>query len=266
MAGPTTGTRHENQPGKADRTMRLTERIWLVGSGLQGSGLTNDFDCHVYLVDCGSSAVLIDSGAGIEPDRITAEIGAAGFTLDRISHLLLTHGHADHSGGVAYFRQRTGCAVVASVEVAGFMERGDTTAISLDLAKEAGIYPADYQWRTCPVAVTLADGQAIQVGDSVFTALATPGHAAGHLSFTTTGEYGPVLFAGDAVFHGGQILLQAIEDCSIWQYRQTIRKLADLEIATLLPGHKTLVMRNGQAHIALAEQAFRTLMPPRNLL
>ena len=155
--------------------MRLTERIWLVGSGLQGSGLTNDFDCHVYLVDCGSSAVLIDSGAGIEPERIEAEITAAGFALDRISHLLLTHGHADHSGGVAHFQQRTGCAVVASPEVAGFMERRDTAAISLDLAKEAGIYPADYQWRTCPVAVTLADGQAIQVGDSVFTALATPG-------------------------------------------------------------------------------------------
>jgi hydroxyacylglutathione hydrolase len=246
--------------------MRLTERIWLVGSGLQGSGLTNDFDCHVYLVDCGASAVLIDSGAGIEPERIEAEIKAAGFALDRISHLLLTHGHADHSGGVAYFRQRTDCTVVASPEVAGFMERGDTAAISLDLAKEAGIYPPDYQWATCPVAVTLADGQTIRIGDSVFTALATPGHATGHLSFSTAGEYGIVLFAGDAVFHGGQILLQAIEDCSIWLYRQTIRRLATLEIATLLPGHKTLVMRNGQAHIALAEQAFGTLMPPRNLL
>ncbi len=246
--------------------MRLTERIWLVGSGLQGSGLTNDFDCHVYLVDCSASAVLVDSGAGLEPERIEAEIRAAGFALDRISHLLLTHGHADHSGGVAYFQQRTGCAVVASAEVTGFLERGDTAAISLDLAKEAGIYPSDYQWAACPVAITLADEETIRIGDVSFTALATPGHAAGHLSFSTVGEYGQVLFAGDAVFHGGQILLQAIEDCSIWQYRQTIGRLASLEIATLLPGHKTLVMRNGQAHIALAELAFRTLMPPRNLL
>ncbi|MGH2386697.1 MAG: MBL fold metallo-hydrolase [Chloroflexota bacterium] len=246
--------------------MRLTERIWLVGSGLQGFGLTNDFDCHVYLVDCGSSAVLIDSGAGIEPERIAAEIVAAGFQPERVSHLLLTHGHADHSGGVAYFQQRYNCAVVASPEVAGFMERGDTGAISLDLAKQAGIYPPDYQWVPRPVAVALGDGQTIRVGDRVFTALNTPGHSAGHISFTMEGEYGQVLFAGDAVFHGGQILLQAIEDCSIWEYRQTIRRLASLEIATLLPGHKTPVIRNGQDHIALAEQAFRTLLPPRNLL
>ena len=51
-------------------SMRLTSRIYLVGSGLYGFGLTNDYDCHVYLVDCGSSAVLVDSGAGLEVDRI----------------------------------------------------------------------------------------------------------------------------------------------------------------------------------------------------
>lgn len=246
--------------------MRLTERIWLVGSGLQGCGLTNDFDCHVYLVACGASVALIDSGAGLEPERIEAEIREAGFAPERISHLLLTHGHADHSGGAAHFHERSGCAVVASPEVAGFMERGDTGAISLDFAKQAGIYPPDYRWAACPVAAMLDDGQSIQVGDCAFTAIATPGHATGHISFMMDGEYGPVLFAGDAVFHGGQVLLQAIPDCSIWLYRQTIRRLAELEIATLLPGHRTLVLRNGQAHVAMAEQAFRTLMPPRNLL
>jgi hypothetical protein len=53
---------------------------------------------------------------------------------------------------------------------------------------------------------------------------------------------------------------------SCWLYCQSIGRLAELEIATLLPGHRTLAMRNGQTHIAMAEQAFRTLLPPRNLL
>lgn len=246
--------------------MRLSERIWLVGSGLQGFGLTNDFDCHVYLVDCGPSAVLVDSGSGLEPDRIAGEILGAGFALDQISHVLLTHGHADHSGGLRYFRDRCGCAIVTSPEVAGFLEREDTDAIALEPAKRAGIYPPDYEWSVCPASSTLHDDQALQVGSCTFRAIATPGHATGHLSFVMDGEFGPVLFAGDAVFHGGKILLQAIEDCSIWHYRQTIRRLAGMQIATLLPGHSVPAIKNGQAHIALAEHAFASLMVPRNLL
>ena len=246
-------------------SMQLAEGIWLVGGGLQGFGLTNAFDCHVYLVDCGASAVLIDSGAGIEPERIEAEIRATGIEPGRISHLLLTHGHADHSGGASYFQRRHGCRIVASPEVAGFLERGDTEAISLDLAKEAGIYPADYAWLPCPDPIGLDDGQTLRVGDRAFTAIATPGHSTGHLSFLLPTAAGDALFAGDAVFHGGEILLQAIPDCSIWLYRETIRRLSRLDVAMLLPGHRALALRDGQAHIARAEQAFRTLLPPRNM-
>lgn len=246
--------------------MQLAERIWLVGSGAQGFGITNAFDCHVYLVDCGTSAVLIDSGAGIEPDRIETEIAAAGLAPGRISHLLLTHGHADHSGGAAYFQRRHGCTIVASPEVADFLERGDTRAISLDLAKEAGIYPSAYEWLPCPNPVAIADMETLRIGDRTFAAIATPGHADGHLSFLMPDSIGDVLFAGDAVFHGGEILLQAIPDCSIWRYRQSIRRLSELHIDALLPGHRTLALRDGQSHIDRAERAFRTLLPPHNLL
>jgi hydroxyacylglutathione hydrolase len=246
--------------------MQLTSRIYLVGSGLNGFGLTNDYDCHVYLVDCGSSAVLIDSGAGLEVARVEEEIHAHGFAPERVSHVLLTHGHADHSGGAAHFQGRYGSAVVASPEVARFLETGDDEAISLALARDAGIYPATYQWSPCPVESTLADEEAITIGECRFTALATPGHCRGHISFLLSTAEGDVLFAGDAVFHNGQILLQAIPDCSIWEYRQTIRRLQELHVTTLLPGHLALGMRNGQRHIMAAARAFDTLLPPRNIL
>ena len=31
--------------------MKLTDRIYLVGSGGQGFNLTDDYDCHIYLLD-----------------------------------------------------------------------------------------------------------------------------------------------------------------------------------------------------------------------
>src|SRR5438552_13614334 len=159
------GTREERRT-----TMRLTERIWLVGSGLNGFGLTNDYDCHVYLVDCGPSAVLIDAGAGLDPTRIEDEMRQHGFAPDRVSHVLLTHGHADHSGGAAHFQGRYGSAIVTSPEVARFLEEGDEEAISLALAKNAGIYPHDYRWSACPVERTLAGEETIAIGECRFTA------------------------------------------------------------------------------------------------
>lgn len=48
--------------------MKLTDNVYLVGSG--EIGLTNQYDCHVYLIDGGSDAVLIDAGVGIESEKI----------------------------------------------------------------------------------------------------------------------------------------------------------------------------------------------------
>jgi glyoxylase-like metal-dependent hydrolase (beta-lactamase superfamily II) len=50
--------------------MRLTERIHLVASGDGGFGLTDPFDCHVYAVDGGDEAALIDSGIGAATEDI----------------------------------------------------------------------------------------------------------------------------------------------------------------------------------------------------
>lgn len=156
--------------------------------------------------------------------------------------------------------------MVASPDVARFLEEGDTEAISLALAKAAGIYPQDYRWSACPVEKVVVDEEAIAIDECCFTALNTPGHCRGHVSFLLPTTEGDVLFAGDAVFHSGQILLQAIPDCSIWEYQQTIRRLQELEITALLPGHLALAMRHGQRHIAAAARAFETLLPPRNIL
>ncbi|HVA90923.1 MAG TPA: MBL fold metallo-hydrolase, partial [Chloroflexota bacterium] len=123
-----------------------------------------------------------------------------------------------------------------------------------------------YHWATCPVDATLSDGEILPIGDLAFQALETPGHAIGHLSFLLPRPEGDVLFSGDSVFHGGKILLQAIPDCSLWDYRRSIARLRTLRVTTLLPGHQALVMREGQQHIAAAERAFAILLPPPNLV
>src|SRR2546430_12672321 len=86
-------------------SVKLIERVCLVGSGRLGVSLSSELDCHVYLVDDGKEAALIDAGAGVATAEILAVAAAHGFPSDRIRHLLLTHGHADHAGGTASFRR-----------------------------------------------------------------------------------------------------------------------------------------------------------------
>jgi len=101
--------------------MQLTDSIWLVGSGAGGFSMTQPRDCHVYLVADRGEAVLIDAGAGVDVDPILALIDRSGVPRSAVGHILLTHAHADHSGGAAALRTALNAQVLASPEVASYL-------------------------------------------------------------------------------------------------------------------------------------------------
>ena len=94
--------------------MKLTDRIYLVGSGAFGFDLTHNLDCHVYLVNGGDELAIVDSGIGLAVEETLRNVEAEGFSIDKIKYLLLTHVHADHAGGAARMKQLLGCDVLVS--------------------------------------------------------------------------------------------------------------------------------------------------------
>ena len=73
-----------------------------------------------------------------------------------------------------------------------------------------------------------------------------------------------LLFAGDAVFYGGTIHLRNIPDCRLDAQISTLRKLRELAIDVLLPGHQTFSLTDGQRHIERANEWLdRLLIPPQ---
>jgi len=107
----------------------------------------------------------------------------------------------------------------------------------------------------------------VAIGQRHLTVIDTPGHSAGHLSFLMRDDGGQdILFAGDAIFHGGHILLQYIPDCSIWDYGRTIERLARLHVDTLLPGHQSISLHRASRHIAAARERLAALAVPHNLV
>ncbi len=158
--------------------MKIADRIHIVGSGRMGFGLTDDYDCHVYLLDGGDEHALIDAGGGRDPDAIVRLIAADGLDPRRVRTCFLTHAHADHAAGADGLRQRLGLRVLASPEAAGWVSRGDGRAASLEAAQRAGGYPAGFAYPACPVE-PVDDGAVVAVGDLQIEALATPGHRRG---------------------------------------------------------------------------------------
>jgi hydroxyacylglutathione hydrolase len=247
--------------------VRLTPSVHLVGSGAGGFSLSHEFDCHVYLLDGGGEAALIDSGIGRDTDTILSNIEAAGVELDRLRLVVLTHAHADHSGGAAALRARLPqLRVAATTDVARWVSEGDEQALSIARGKRAGLYPARLSFEPCEVDTELAEGSKLSVGALEVEAIETPGHSDGHLALRVEVDTRVMLFSGDLVFFGGQISLLNNWDCRIQEYARSVVKLDRASIDALLPGHHFISLNDGQRHIDAAARLFKRGLVPKSVI
>lgn len=241
--------------------MRLLENIYLIGSGDSGFSMSDPLDCTVYLLDGGSEYALIDAGAGTDPEPILRNLRADGLDPQKVSKILLTHAHGDHAGGAAALARACDARVYAMTPADVFITQGNLQAISLQRAIEAGIYPPDYRFEPC-VVQPLQPGTSISVGEYSLQVIPAEGHSAGHCCYSLNMGWGKVLFAGDAIQWGGKIALQAIWDCNLQSYMETVQRLAELHPDVLLPAHGAFVLQRGWRHTDLAAEALRRLQLP----
>lgn len=245
--------------------MRITENVSLVGSGNIGFETSHSRDCNVYVFDGGDEYALIDSGSGLDPERIVQNIEQSGIPTDRIKYLLLTHLHGDHAAGAHFFHKHLDLDVVCAAEGASWLEEGDMEKTSLAAAKKGGTYPTDFEFHACPVSLKVKEGDTVRVGNTELQVFNTPGHSRGHVSYLWEEDGQKSLFAGDTVFAGGKVVIQNIWDCHIQEYADTTRKLHELQLDRLYPGHGPFLLRNADEHVAIAHEYFSKLGIPPNL-
>jgi hydroxyacylglutathione hydrolase len=108
-----------------------------------------------------------------------------------ISHILLTHSHFDHVGGLAELKAETAVSIYIHPDA----------VTMLSMANQA----ANHWGMTIPEPPQpdkmLSDSQTLTVGNIKLEVLYTPGHAPGHVAFYLP-DY-QVLFSGDALFRQG---------------------------------------------------------------
>ena len=158
---------------------------------------------NAFLVNTGSSLVLVDSGAascfGAHLGSILKNLTAAGYQAEQVDTILLTHLHPDHvcgisNNGVANFPNAT---VYVSQDEANYWLN----------PKPSQVKPADYTQTVAMIKKAIAPYQAsnqfktFKLGDRIqgFEVINTSGHTPGHYSYRLNTQDGNVVFIGDIV-------------------------------------------------------------------
>lgn len=179
-------------------------------------------NCSILWCEETMKGAVIDPGG--EVDRILQEAAARNIEIERI---LVTHGHADHCGGVAAMHERLGVPVEGPHEDDRFwIERLAVDSAQYGLESTSPFEPD--RW--------LADGDEVTVGNISLRAIHCPGHTPGHVVFFCEAEkvavVGDVLFAGSI---GRTDFPRGNHGDLIASIRKKLFPLGD-EIA-FLPGH-----------------------------
>ena len=170
-----------------------------------------------YIVGEGAVAV-IDPGPLLD-DHVAALLTA--LEGQTVSHILLTHTHADHSPAAAPLKAATGAPTYA------FGPHGSGKWAEGVKVEEGGDMDFDPDYR-------LADGDLVQGGGWTMEAVHTPGHTSNHLCFSWC-EAG-MLFPGDHVM-GWSTSIVSPPDGDMGQYIASLEKLLARDEHTYWPTH-----------------------------
>jgi glyoxylase-like metal-dependent hydrolase (beta-lactamase superfamily II) len=171
---------------------------------------------NTYLIGRGKVAVL-DPGP-VDDAHLAAILRAT--TGERITRILVSHTHRDHSPGVAALAAATGA------ESFGFGPH----VTPPDAGGEGG----DHAFRP---DVTLADGGVVEADHWRVTALHTPGHCANHLCFALeTEEADGTLFSADHVMSWSTSVVSP-PDGDMAAYMESLARIAARDDRLFLPGH-----------------------------
>lgn len=139
------------------------------------------------VVSTGSEVILFDTG--LDAGGISTALSAAGYSTDDITHVVLTHMHGDHIGGLS---DDAGTPTFANAAYITGQVEFDHWAAAENEGFEAKVRPLAERMSF------IADGAAVASG---VTSMATFGHTPGHMAYMLESGGQQLVLMADAANH-----------------------------------------------------------------
>jgi glyoxylase-like metal-dependent hydrolase (beta-lactamase superfamily II) len=218
-----------------------------------------------YVLERDGTVALVDTGIATDPvrDRFVSELASAGYAVEDIDRVFLTHWHADHAGLAGFVRAESEATVYAHEADAPLVRQEPDAQSALEslwrrrfdewgmppekrseiLAKLASNTEKSGRQPRSIEAVT--DGDRIPVGDAEMAVVHTPGHTAGSSCFVLGDQQA---FVGDTVLPvytpnvgGADVRLSR----PLERYLDSLDALFDRDFDRVWPGHRDVIETPG---------------------
>lgn len=182
-------------------------------------------NCNTYLID-GPKRILIDPGHFHLFGHVQSGLARLGLDIRDVGLVICTHAHPDHIQAAAQFKE----------------EKVPTTLHEMEwqLVKRMEDHVKAFYGQTRDMVepdFKLREGE-LNIGGIEFTVYHTPGHSPGSISLYWPSK--KVLFTGDLIFNNG-IGRTDLPGGDSGQLVDSIRRLSELDVEYLLPGHGDIV-------------------------
>ncbi len=178
-------------------------------------------DSNVYVIKAEKVAVI---DTGLSKSWLERELQGI-VEPSRVDYVLNTHAHIDHCGGNPLFSKAE--VMIHELDAAAMRDGRFYGTAALFARRESLGYHR-----------VLREGELIDLGSAKIEVLHTPGHTRGSVCFYIPSE--KALFSGDTLFAGGSFGRVDLGG-NMEQLKQSLRRLAELDIEVLYPGHMEVV-------------------------
>jgi glyoxylase-like metal-dependent hydrolase (beta-lactamase superfamily II) len=190
---------------------------------IEGVGLCS----NIFVFSEGSNISLVDTGSGMEPYAVTPQLKQLGLEIERVTRVVITHGHIDHIGGLKEICEHS------SAEI--FVHPNDA-----DDLKSMGIKTLAY----------IEDDDIIRTARRDLRIIHSPGHTEGSICLYDD----EIVATGDTAFPGGYFGRTDLPSGDWRKLIESLDKLSRLNVRVMLPGHGEPVLSDASSHLRLARK------------